>query len=132
MSAEDPSVDIGEVHSYTEVNHTVFADVRGAKPVTTGEGKRAFRPERIAVDYKWHSNRAVAGGQWSVRVELSGPWTDEQRQGSGFLLFPGSSPELPAWAREFAEENVPSRTGHGRAGLTNALDAGYTRRGETT
>jgi hypothetical protein len=89
---------------YTEINRTVYGQVHGAQPVATGEGKRAFRPERITVKYQWHSNHPV-----TARVELTGPWVDEVRPGTGFLLFPSSSPELPEWAVDFVAANLPDQ-----------------------
>jgi hypothetical protein len=93
--------------SYTEAQHTVWADVSGADLMAIQA--RRFRPERITVTYDWRTQ--LSDRDWSVRsLVLSGPWIGSDGvtatgTGSGSVqVFLSDAPE---WAQNFVRANVP-------------------------
>lgn len=97
---------ISDVRSYTEATHTAYADVAGAEPIKAGD--RPIVPERINVKYNWRTQLGDEG--WKIgNIEISGQWTDPSNPViRGRLLVIVGMRNAPAWARAFAEAQMPT------------------------
>lgn len=95
---------IDNVKSYTEAQHTVYANVSGEEPMTAGS--RTFTPGRITVKYNWRTQLGDEG--WTIgNIEVSGLWDDpENGAGSGMVIL--GMHNAPEWVKEFAEANMPT------------------------
>lgn len=108
-------VTISNTSKYTEITHTVYADIEGAESIDAGSvlsgptdrRRRQFIPTRIVAKWHWRSQLGDVG--WGhPTFELSGRWLPrdgEKLVGSGCVLM--SVATAPAWAKAFAEANRP-------------------------
>jgi len=107
---------VTEVRTYTELVHTVYADVAGAGPllVPAFEPWRPDRwmlPTRVSVAYQQRSQSHIAGWQVSD-LAVTGPWCDDLGQrlpdAGGWARWPGGP--IPGWLVDFIPAHTPADT----------------------
>lgn len=103
------------ISEHTEIRHAVYGvEVTGADPLVVpahepGRRDRWMRPERISVEYQWHtgSHRPT---EWHVcELSVIGPWVTEDgtpdENAVGTARWPGGP--RPDWVAEFVTAHTP-------------------------
>lgn len=107
---------VSEVRTYTELAHTVYANVAGAGPllVPAYESWRPDRwmlPTRVSVTWKQRSQSHITGWQLAD-LAVTGPWCNdlgERLPDEGHARWPGGGGN-PEWLAEFISVHAPADT----------------------